>query len=70
MRQVSLLADFPRGNRGVDNSRSFTFRVGEGFGHCLDQIVAEGAHLFSLRVALRAAASAETARFSSGVMSP
>lgn len=68
--QVRSFAHFPRSNRVVDDGRPFAFCMGEGFGHCLDQVVAKGAHLFSFRVALRAADSAETARFSSGVMSP
>ena len=68
--QMGLFPNFPRREGDMDNSGAFAFRMGDGFGHCLDQIVAEGAHLFSFRVALRAAASAETARFSSGVMSP
>ena len=55
---------------GVDNSGACALRMGKGLGHRLDQTVAEDAHLFSFRVAFSAAASAETARRSSGVMSP
>jgi len=58
---MCLLPHFPLGNGMLDDGGAYALCVGKGLGRCLDKIVAEVAHIFSFRVALRAAVNAETA---------
>ena len=67
--EVRMLPNLARGQGSVKDGGALAPCVREGFLEGLDQVFAERAHFLSFPVALSAAASMETARLSSGVMS-